>query len=614
MTRLVTELLGADPSVAGLVERIAERASGNPFFGEEIVRDLADRGVLRGKRGAHTCADDAADVDVPATVQAAIAARIDRLAPDAKVALNAAAVIGLRFEENLLATLADTAAVEPLLRAELIDQVTFTPRAEYAFRHPLIRSVAHRSQLAATRADLHRRLAAVLETRDPESADENAALIAEHLEAAGDLAEAFSWHMRAGTWLNFRDIHAGRLSWQRASEVADRMTADQPGRDAMRLGPRALLCATAFRTGSNFDNATFEETCRLANGLGDKVSLAMAMSGRSAALMFGGRYRESSRVATEIIALLESIGDPTWELTLFYGAATAKLVNGEVAAASRLVQRMIDLADGDPLKGASVIESPLTLALMFQATARSCLGTEGWKADLAQAVALVREFLPIGQPDVLVWKYYLGVSAGALHADAAAVRETAEVLEMAEQRADDLSVWSARFLHGLMLAQQSASDRDRGRSILASVREAVTQHRSISLFLPFIDIEFAKEEARHGDIDGAIRALEAILQHDDHPTGGMGPQGRATEVMVELLLQRGGPADIAAAQAAIDRLAAVPTEPGVVINEIALLRLRALLAGAQGDEAAYRDLVDRYRAMAHEIGFEGHIAMAEAMT
>jgi adenylate cyclase len=614
ITGLVMELLGRDQSVAGLVERIAERASGNPFFAEEIVRDLVDRNVLRGERGAYTCTDDTTDVDVPATVQAAIAARIDRLAPEAKLALNAAAVVGLRFEDNLLATLADTATVESLLKAELIDQVAFTPRAEYAFRHPLIRSVAYRSQLAATRAELHRRLAMVLETRDPESADDNAALIAEHLEAAGDLAGAFSWHMRAGTWLTFRDIHAGRLSWQRAGQVADRMAAEAPGRDAMRVGPRALLCATAFRTGSAFDDATYEETCRLANDLGDEVSLAMAMSGQAIALMFGGRYRECSRVASELTALLGSIGDPTWELTLSWGATTAKFINGEVAAASRLVQRVIDLADGDPLKGASVIESPLALALVCQAIARLCLGTEGWKADLAQAITMVREYLPIGQPEALVWKYTLGVLAGALPADAAAVRETAKVLERAQQRADDLSVWSARFLHGLMLAQQSASDRDRGLSLLASVREAVTERHSIESFLSFIDIEFAKEQARQDDIDGAIGALEAILQHDDHPSGGFGPQGRATEVMVELLLQRGGPVDIAAAREAIERLEAIPVEPGVVVHAIVLLRLRALLAQALGDEAEYRQFVDRYRAMANEIDYEGHIAIAAAMT
>jgi adenylate cyclase len=69
-----------------------------------------------------------------------------------------------------------------------------------------------------------------------------------------------------------------------------------------------------------------------------------------------------------------------------------------------------------------------------------------------------------------------------------------------------------------------------------------------------------------------------------------------------------------AAQATIDRLAAVPTDPGFVLHEIPLLRLRALLARAHGDEAGYREFADRYRAKATECGFEGHIAMAEAMT
>ena len=85
-------------------------------------------------------------------------------------------------------------------------------------------------------------------------------------------------------------------------------------------------------------------------------------------------------------------------------------------------------------------------------------------------------------------------------------------------------------------------------------------------------------------------------------------------VLVELLLQRGEPADIAAAREAIDRLAAVPVEPGVVVYEVALLRLRALLGRACGDEPEYRQYVDQYRAMSSDIGFQGHMAMAEAMT
>ena len=83
--------------------------------------------------------------------------------------------------------------------------------------------------------------------------------------------------------------------------------------------------------------------------------------------------------------------------------------------------------------------------------------------------------------------------------------------------------------------------------------------------------------------------------------------------MVESLLGRGTDTDIHEAQGAIDRLAAVPTDPGFVLHEITLLRLRALLARARGDENAYRDYRDRYRAMAKSLGFEGHMKWAEAM-
>src|SRR4029079_1893612 len=127
------------------------RAAGNPFFAESIVRDLADRRVLTGTRGHYVCVAHAPDVTVPAPLQAAIAARIDRLDAEAKHALNAASVIGVRFDEELLSELSDSPALQALLDAELIDQVAFAPRAEFGFRHPLIRRVVYESQLKADR-------------------------------------------------------------------------------------------------------------------------------------------------------------------------------------------------------------------------------------------------------------------------------------------------------------------------------------------------------------------------------------------------------------------------------------------------------------------------------
>ena len=137
---------------------IADRAAGNPFFAEEMVRESGRSAVCCTARGSYVCRTDITDVTVPATVQAAIEARIDRLSASAKRTLNAASVIGARFGPSCSPRLASIRRSTSCSRRAL-DQVRFTPRAEYAFRHPLIRAVAYESQLKSDRAEWHRRLA-----------------------------------------------------------------------------------------------------------------------------------------------------------------------------------------------------------------------------------------------------------------------------------------------------------------------------------------------------------------------------------------------------------------------------------------------------------------------
>ena len=149
--RLVDHLLGEDPSLSGLAERIAVAAVGNPFFVEEIVRDLAGRGLLSGSRGGYRLLGDVDEIAVPATVQAVLAARIDRLHPEAKSILNAAAVIGTHFDADTLQALlpeVESTLLAELVSAELIDQTEFVPLQRYCFHHPLVRTVAYESQLS----------------------------------------------------------------------------------------------------------------------------------------------------------------------------------------------------------------------------------------------------------------------------------------------------------------------------------------------------------------------------------------------------------------------------------------------------------------------------------
>ena len=412
---------------------IAEKAAGNPFFAEEIVRDLAERGVLRGERGAYVSTADVAEVSVPATLQATIAARIDRLDPKAKRTLSAAAVIGSRFSPDLLETLGIDPVLEDLVGGELIDQIRFTRQPEYVFHHPLIRMVAYESQLKSDRAELHRRLAAAIEAHSPASADENAALIAEHLEAAGDLHAAYGWHMRAATWATNRDIVAARQSWERAQRIADALPADDPHRAAMRIAPRFMLCATAWRVHEHVASARFEELRELCVTAGDKASLAIGMVGLVADRALQGRVREASQLASETMALIESVGDPTLTVGLTWLPIYAKIHNGQWCDVLQWSQRVIDLADGDPSKGNFIFGSPLAVAFTTRAMARYALGRPGWRDDQRQALAFARSADAQSYARAVTYVYGTGIPNGVLKPDDSTVREIEDALRIAER-------------------------------------------------------------------------------------------------------------------------------------------------------------------------------------
>lgn len=606
---LIEELLGSHPSLGELAENISERAAGNPFFAEQIVRDLADRGVLAGERGSFRCHGQVAEPLVPPTLQAVIAARIDRLEAAAKRTLNAAAVVGLRFGEKLLATLVGNSVVAPLIQAELIDQVLFTPHAEYAFRHPLIRTVAYESQLKSERADLHRRLAAAIEP-----VDDNGPLIAEHLEAAGDLHAAFDWHMRAGTWLRaYRDIGAAWASWQRARQIADRLPAGDPDRTAMRIAPRARLCATAWRAGGSVADTEFDELRNEAAAAGDKESLAMGLAGRINALSGHARHRESSQLASELEPLLESIGDPGLTVGLLWTALLAKLSVGEVSECLRLAEHVIEVADGDPHMGDLVIQTPLILALMARATAHACLGQRIWRQEMEEAAALCREIKPGGRPAIeLTYIYGFGILFGLLRSDTPLIQHTAETLQLAEQRGDDYALTTAWLLRGFVLARSNGPQRCDGLRLIAMARNAVLERGFLGAMLPMIDLEMSRDKARSDDPGTEIEMLRTIVDRE-FASGNMIQLGVIVTAIVEALLQRGTKADIAEAHTMIERLSGVQTEPGFVLFDVALLRLRALLARAHGDRATYSHLVGRYSAMSMSSGFEGHMALAATM-
>jgi class 3 adenylate cyclase len=611
-TTLLGELLGSHPSVGELAAIIADRAAGNPFFAEEMVRELVQRGVLAGEHGGYVCRADIAELSVPATVQAAIEARIDRLDTATKRTLNAASVIGARFGAELLAALGIDPVFDELLSAELIDQVRFTPSAEYAFRHPLIRAVAYESQLKSDRAEVHRRLAAAIESSNTESADQNAALIAEHLEAAGDRQAAYGWHMRAATWSTHRDIGAARVSWERARQIADALPDDHPSRTQMRIAPRTMLCGAGWRVDAHIAGH-FQELRELCAIAGDKASLALGMTGMVMDHMMNGRLREASQLASEQMALLESIGDPALTVGAGSMAILIRYRTGEVADVLRWSQTVIDWADGDPTKGNLVVGSPLALALVWRGVARFWLGREGWRQDLDDAVAMARNVDRATHALVLFWKHGWAITNGVLVADDSAVHELDEALQMAERSGDDTELGLIKYVLGIALGtREDAADHQRGIELFAQVREMCVQQRFYQSELPAFELHAARDSVLRGDCESAVPVIRRVL-NEFLEAGQLAYGAVGTTFLVEALLGCGTEGDVAEAQSAIDRASKLPPDESLVLRDVWLLRLRALVARAHGDDDAYRELADRYGAVAKSLGFEGHIAMAAAM-
>ena len=222
---LLAALLGGDPSIAKLAPLLIERTEGNPLFLEESVRTLVETGVLVGEPGAYRLAGGAAPIQMPATVQSILAARIDRLRPELKRLLQAAAVVGKTVPVALLASVAEMpedalhAALAELQAAELLYEARLFPDLEYTFKHALTHEVAYGGVLQERRRALHGRILDVLEQLHADRLGEHAEVLAHHAERAALTDRAVRYLREAG------NRAAARSANREAIELLERALA-----------------------------------------------------------------------------------------------------------------------------------------------------------------------------------------------------------------------------------------------------------------------------------------------------------------------------------------------------------------------------------------------------
>ncbi len=397
---LLDALLGNDPSIAGLAAAIHARTAGNPFFTEEVVQNLIESGKLQGTKGAYRLVMPVDKLEVPSSVHALLAARIDRLAAREKDVLQTAAVIGREFDEPTLAAVVEQdapqlrEALQTLKDAEFVYEQALFPVAEYLFKHPLTQEVALASQLQERRRRLHAAVARVIEAAHPGDLEQQAALLAHHWEAAADPAQAVRWHRRAAEWVGTRDPEEGLRHWRKVRELGHALE-DEDVKQARLRACSVILGAGAWRLGMSEDEVRtcMDEVRSLAQELARPTAIAAALAGLAGFHGMLGRAEAALELAEETFGMLNDGMEPgeifLVETLLAYWLAVAGRLPQALAAFDRIVER----SGGDPHVGRELIGySPLiwaesTSALMLAHAGRF---DECWPR-LERAIRMARE-------------------------------------------------------------------------------------------------------------------------------------------------------------------------------------------------------------------------------
>ena len=289
---LVRGLLGDDPSVAPLVPLVGDRARGNPFFIEELVRKFDESGHLAGSLGDYRLLRAPDMKLIPDNVQAIVSARIDSRPEIERSVLQTAAVIGREFGALVLEHVAGIAgdAVRAVLHrlssAGLVYETGAGAAGGYAFRHPMVQEVTYRSLTSDRRRALHASVAADLEKSLPDPNGAQAGFVAYHFEEAGNVPMAASYNMKAAMWHGTRDPAQALEAWRRVRRLLGGLPLEGPARYPLLMATGQIV-NLAWREGlAAADVETYyNEALAIAGSLGDMraVTLVTAAYGRALA-------------------------------------------------------------------------------------------------------------------------------------------------------------------------------------------------------------------------------------------------------------------------------------------------------------------------------------------
>jgi tetratricopeptide (TPR) repeat protein len=351
---LLDALLGEDRTLEGFKRALIERTEGNPFFLEESVRTLVETHVLVGERGAYRMTKPPGAWQIPATAQAMLAARIDRLPTEEKRLLQAAAVVGKDVPFTLLEAISDMSqdSLRPglthLQAAEFLYETNLFPDLEYTFKHALTHEVAYGSVLQERRRTLHARIVEVIERLYPNRLTEQVEQLAHHALRAEVWDEAVSYLRQAGAKAFARSANREAVAYFEQALPALTHLRETPetleqGVDVRLALRNALWPLGCFDTGFGH----LREAEPLAEKLGDQRRLGWIAAYLSEHTRQTGHAAEAPPFAERALGIAEGLGDLSLRVAANYYLGTGYYVAGQYRRTDEFFQRIFQLLKGD---------------------------------------------------------------------------------------------------------------------------------------------------------------------------------------------------------------------------------------------------------------------------
>jgi predicted ATPase/class 3 adenylate cyclase len=313
---LLDSVLGGDAALGPLRRLLVERTEGNPFFLEESVRTLVETSVLGGERGAYRLTRPVSSLQIPGSVQAVLAARIDRLDLEDRRLLQTAAVIGKEVPWTLLEAIAG--AGEAVLRsglgrlqaAELLLEARLFPDVEYTFKHALTHDVAYESLLHERRRALHAAVMAAMERLHAGRLGEHAELLAHHAEQAEIWAKAAPYLREAGRKAFGRSANREATAYfEHAATAFDRLPRTREVLEEAVDVRLELRTALQVLRAVDRQQACLAEALSLAEMLGDQRRLGYVLMFASLRAAISEDYAEAFRLGQQALAIGKALGD-----------------------------------------------------------------------------------------------------------------------------------------------------------------------------------------------------------------------------------------------------------------------------------------------------------------